>query len=133
MNKNKKFRPVVYRPQVQTQDDIQKGLRRAFQGARQSQQGGFGKPISMKQKPIARKREQPAQKPMFQQPSFKPYPQREQYRQQELERQQPEEMPYWSAEEWEEWAYDLYTNYPEVRDILPEWFIEAMESEEQQD
>ena len=36
-----------------------------------------------------------------------------------------EEQPYWSAEEWEAWALELFDNYPDYRKVLPEWFVEA--------
>ena len=35
--------------------------------------------------------------------------------------------PFWDGVGWEEWAYQIYDNYPEMRKYLPEWFITAME------
>ena len=40
--------------------------------------------------------------------------------------------PYWTAEQWEEWAYMLLTNFTEKltpTEILPEWFITAAKNE----
>jgi hypothetical protein len=42
-------------------------------------------------------------------------------------KEEPE--PYWTAEQWEEWAYQLYKNYPDTHEYLPDWFLEAMEEE----
>jgi len=39
------------------------------------------------------------------------------------------EEPYWTAEDWEEWAEDQYLNNPDAQ--LPEWFVEYMEEEEE--
>lgn len=37
-----------------------------------------------------------------------------------------EEENYWSANEWEEWAYQIYEEYPDMRKYLPEWFNNEM-------
>lgn len=46
------------------------------------------------------------------------------------EKQPQEEEPYWSAQQWEEWATGIYNNSPELREFLPAWIIEAMEPQE---
>lgn len=42
------------------------------------------------------------------------------------QKEEPEEQPYWSAQDWESWALELYENYPDTHKFLPEWFIEAV-------
>ena len=116
MEKNKKFKPVMYKPKVHTQEQMQAGLRRAFQGAKQSSKQVSFKPQQRKQIP---KSGQP-KFPMTQ--SWEPYRTTK-----EPEQEYEDEEPYWTAEQWEEWALDLYANYPEFREILPEWFVEAAE------
>lgn len=37
-----------------------------------------------------------------------------------------EEENYWSADKWEEWAYQIYEEYPDMRKYLPEWFNKEM-------
>lgn len=45
--------------------------------------------------------------------------------------------PYWSAEQWEEWAYKLYIDFGDKKmtpaDMLPEWFINAVEEDESEE
>lgn len=42
--------------------------------------------------------------------------------------------PYWSAEQWEEWAYELMTTYTDQsmlpKEMMPEWFVQAVEEGE---
>ena len=44
------------------------------------------------------------------------------------------EEPYWSAEQWEEWAYELMTTYTDQsmlpKEMMPEWFVQAVEEGE---
>lgn len=68
------------------------------------------------------KQQQKPLHPLKQQIPNQPQPQH-QYQEED------EEEPYWSAEEWEEWAIDIYENYPEVRQYLPTWFIEAYQEQ----
>ena len=42
-------------------------------------------------------------------------------------KQEEKEKPYWAAEQWEEWAMQIYDNYPDMREYLPKWFLEAVE------
>jgi len=42
-----------------------------------------------------------------------------------------EEKPYWTAKQWEEWAENEFINNEDAVNFLPEWFIEAMEEEEE--
>ena len=44
--------------------------------------------------------------------------------------EEEEEEYYWTIEQWEAWAEDQYLNNPDAQ--LPEWFIEAMEEEEEE-
>lgn len=45
--------------------------------------------------------------------------------QNQQEKEDVDEEPYWSAEEWEAWALEMFDNYPDYRKVLPEWFVEA--------
>lgn len=38
-----------------------------------------------------------------------------------------EQSPYWSALNWERWAYQLYHDIPESQKYLPKWFLQAVE------
>jgi hypothetical protein len=108
----KKFKPIAYRPKSQTTDDIDAGLKRAFSGAGQQEmrplsvEGRYQQKAGIPQSPWRPKLRQPVKEP------------------------EPEE-PYWSAEQWEEWALKLYETYEDVKEILPAWFIEAVEAEEE--
>lgn len=60
------------------------------------------------------------QKPILQKPIMQ--------QQKPIEKEeQTEEDHYWSADEWEEWAYQIYETYPEMKKYLPEWFNKEME------
>jgi len=93
-----------------TQEDINRGLREAFGGQRQPQ------------RPQYQQREEPRRMTPKQQklpkltfePPQPPEP-------------EPEDEPYWSPEQWEEWAYHMYTNYPELHRYLPQWFVEVLQ------
>lgn len=74
-----------------------------------------------------------SQKPSFQMKSpfqQRQQPIRQQPQQQPQQYQEEEEEPYWSAEEWEEWAIDVYENYPEMHQYLPTWFLEAYQEQQ---
>lgn len=107
------FKPMSVKPV--TQEDIDAGLKKMFKDAnRQKDQK-----ISLGDKPFGQKPFGPQQK---QQPklTFEPTP---------PEPEPKEDEPYWSAEEWERWAYDMYSKYPDTRQFLPSWFIEAVENQ----
>jgi len=116
----------TYRPKTMTQDDMEEGLRELFASQRQSNtpqkrpQQQRPKPLSQ---PIRRTEDYPSprrgkpQQSMYRQPE----PPVEEYE------EEYEEDPYWSGEEWEEWAIALYETYPKLRNYLPEWFLEAVE------
>ena len=124
----------VYKPKVTTQEDMQKGFSRAMSGVGKQPGIGIGpqqkidvRPLSQRQPPSQRQPEQypsprvgKPQVPDYwhpQPPAAAPAPEAE------------AEEPYWSAEEWESWAFQLYHHYSDTRQFLPEWFIEAVESE----
>lgn len=44
------------------------------------------------------------------------------------EEEQEEELQ-WSGEEWENWAFQIYENYPDMKQYLPDWFVEEVENE----
>lgn len=112
-----------------TQADIDAGLKEAFSGAKQQRQENvsFGQPSNKQSfKPFGQKpfgdnpfgsKQQHQQQPKltFQPPAPEPEPE--------------EDEPYWSGEDWEKWAYDMYTKYPDTKQFLPQWFIEAVESD----
>jgi len=35
----------------------------------------------------------------------------------------------WSIDDWENWAFQIYQEYPEMKKYLPDWFIEEVEKE----
>jgi len=87
-----------------TQKDINRGLEKAFKDKRKIKQRSST-------------------------PFMKPQPKR-QVPQLSIEIPEPEPEPepeaYWSPQDWEQWAYDIYSHYPEYRKILPDWFIKAL-------
>ena len=119
LNKNKKnkgYSPRMYKPGIVSQKDIDENMKKAFKGQSQGKGFGFGKPISLnKQENYPQPRfGRPMQTSLDDFSTKKPEP-------------EPEDEPYWSAEQWEEWALKIYEQYPEIREVLPSWFIEAVE------
>jgi len=112
------FKPPT-RPQ--TQADIDAGLKRAFSGARRQRQENVSFGQSFDKKPFGQNpfgsQQQRQQQPKlsFEVPQPEPEPE--------------EDEPYWSGEDWEKWAYDMYTKYPDTKQFLPQWFVEAVESD----
>jgi len=103
------YKPKMYKPKMYGQGDLQKGF-----DFKQRQQEPQRQP---EQYPNIRRT---PQKPLFQTrlPESEPEPEPE-----------SEDEPYWQSEDWEDWAYQIYLNYPEVRQFLPDWFIKALEEE----
>jgi len=117
----------LYKPKVMTQQDIDNSLKRALKGGREQQQGPKFNPPSMGQmyRPptMGQRQAQSYPKPRKGQPQQsmfgrQPEPQRP---------QEVEQEPYWSAQDWEAWALQLYQNFDEAKQFLPEWFIQAVE------
>jgi len=102
------FRPIT---KPTTEEDINAGLRRAFSDANKQRQEN----VSFGKKPQFNRPLEKKPKLTFEIPEPEPEPE--------------EEEPYWSAEQWERWAYDMYVQYPDTRKFLPKWFIEAVENE----
>jgi len=129
MDKKKKYENM-YKPKVMTQQDIDNSLKNAFSGQRRQQDkpkfnppqmGQMYRPPTMKAKQQFQPKEQyPEPRARQPQPSMYRPPQR-----QEPEPQQ--EQPYWSGQDWEQWALDLYNSFEDARQFLPQWFIEAIE------
>lgn len=94
------------RMRTMTQEDIDRGLEEVFKGQRKPEQR------------FAEVEERESIKRAGGSPrlSFEPEP----------EPEPEDEQPYWSGEEWEQWAYSMYKNYPETRKFLPDWFLEAL-------
>ena len=90
-----------------TQEDIDRGLKEMFSG----------------QKPVESTEYEPPKKDIKKpQLSFKPEPLV----------QQEEPQAFWSGEEWEQWAYAMYNQFPDMRRYLPEWFLKALQEALQQ-
>jgi len=108
MDKKKKFNFGTYKPKTMDKNSIDEGLKKAFSGARSSSEL---KPINISGQ---------QRKPMkgFEYGNASP-----------KKSEEKEEEPYWTAEQWEEWAYELYQNYPDTHEYLPDWFLEAVEEE----
>lgn len=122
----------LYKPKIMTQEDLQKGFSQSMQGMKH--QPGVGPQPKIDVKPISQQmipqRQEQYGNPRFgkqQVPNYWQQPQ-----QQQPPQKQEIDEPYWSAEEWESWAFQLYHHYPDTRRFLPEWFIEAIEAEQQQ-
>lgn len=101
--KKKKFSFGTYKPPILGKKEMDDGLKRALKGTGQTL-----KPLN-----ISGQQRKPEKSTFMQEP-----------------KEEKEDEPYWSAEQWEEWAYNLYKNYAETHEYLPDWFLEAMEDEE---
>ena len=98
---------ATYKPKTTTKQEMDDSLKELFQKSKQPEKMNFGqKPMDFSGK------KQP--KLTFEPP--KPV------------EPEPEDEPYWSAEEWEHWAYDMYSKYPDTKQFLPQWFVEAVEN-----
>lgn len=135
-----KKRTRVYKPEMMNTETMNAGLKKAFSGLK----GGQKMKPQEKQQP-----QQPQQQKMkTNQNIFNPKPLNVQQNrsgkvnipnywggeqqkfnfagQQQQQPEEPEEQPYWSAQDWETWALELYENYPDTHQFLPEWFVEAV-------
>lgn len=117
----------MYKPKIMTQEDMKHGLSNATEKIRQQRM------IPQQPVNIGQQREpQQYGNPRFGKPQIPNYwgaPQ-QQPQQQQPQQQQEDNEPYWTAEEWESWAYQLYHQYPDTQKFLPDWFIEAVQSEQ---
>ena len=120
--KKKGYNPGMYKPKLISQKDMQESMKGAMK-KRPEQQTFKSRPLFRQTEKYPQPREPPYYKPMQRQTTLEehrrepePKPERE-----------PEEEPYWSPEEWESWAMEIYKQYPEIRQFLPDWFIQAME------
>jgi len=122
----------VYKPKVLTQKELDEGLKDLFK----KQKDGGPQKFSLTPKPLreqTKKSPTSMHKPMYNPKPFslKPTPLRELTKPMEPEpKEEEEEQPYWSAHEWEQYFLDMYHQYPDVRQYLPEWFVDAIEEDE---
>lgn len=120
--KRKEFNQDVYKPKFLTTDEMHQSMKKAFSESQQKQ----------KAIPIFNQTQKYPQ-PKSGKPMFPKYQQKSlnAFRQQVSEPPQPEqpkeEEPYWSPEEWESWALAVYKEYPDLRNFLPEWFVQAVD------
>ena len=127
-------RKVVYKPKQVKEDDIEQGFNKLRndmvktrgQQVNRGQQVKIGKVEGQQQFNIPNiwQPKQVSQTPVANRPT----------RQTTLEESGMKvetDEPYWSAEQWEEWAYDLMTNYADQsmlpKEMMPDWFIQAVE------
>ena len=101
----------MYTPPSMDNESIDRGLKKAF-GT--NKKGADLKPMNLSGK------QRTPEKSMYQQKPLKLTPEKQ---------PEPEDEPYWSAEQWEQWAIQLYDNYPDTHEYLPDWFLQAMEDE----
>lgn len=101
----------TYKPKATTKEEMDASLKELFGQSKQRE----GQGMSFGQKPMGFSPAKQHPKLTFE-PEPIPEPEPE-----------PEDEPYWSPEEWERWAYDMYSKYPDTRQFLPQWFVEAVE------
>jgi len=116
----------LYKPKIMTQSDMKHGLSNATEKIRQQRM--------IPQQPVnIGQRQEPQEPQQYGSPRFGK-PQIPNYwgasQQQPPQQQYDDSEPYWTAEEWESWAYQLYHQYPETQKFLPEWFLEAVQAEQ---
>jgi len=139
----------VYKPKLYGNKEMEEGLRGLFSNTKQQQQQPIRQNTQVDaygmRQPQYQQPAQPVQQQhglnipnYFGQPQSLAPKQNQSYRQpvqqvqpqyQPPQPQQVEEEPYWSAEQWEDWAISMYENVEESRAFLPEWVIKAMEQQ----
>jgi len=92
-------------PQIRnmTQEDIDRGLEEMFKGQKKVETVERRENIKRAGAPRL---------------TFEPEP--------EPEPEPEEDEAYWNGGEWEQWAYEMYKNYPDSRKFLPDWFLQAL-------
>lgn len=108
------YKTPMYKPKMLTQEDLAKNMKESLASKKEKPWG----PQKVGSYPTLQRT---PQKSLFQTqlPIQEPEP--------EIEPEEDE--PYWKADEWEDWAYQIYLNYPEVRQFLPDWFMKALEEQ----
>ena len=110
-----------YKPKVMSQKDIDESLKSAFKSSTTQKKITLSTtPSNIYRPPTMKPQQEQYPSPRFGQP------QKSLYKQPEPQPKQEEE-PYWSAQEWETWALQLYQNFEDARQYLPDWFLEAVE------
>ena len=123
--KKKGYNPGAYKPKLITQKDMQDSLKKSMSYTKgQGQQAFKPRPLFQQQQreQYPNIRRQPEQPTTYRQTTLDEFTRKEPEPEPE-----PEEEPYWSSEEWEAWAMEIYKQYPEIRQFLPDWFIQAVE------
>jgi len=100
------YKPNIYKPKMFGKQDMDDGLKKAL-GEKQEL-----KPLNIS----GQQRKAEVKQVKFDIGSKK-------------EEKKAEPEAYWTTQQWEEWAYQLYKNYPDTHEYLPDWFLEAMEEE----
>jgi len=123
----------MYKPKQVGPDDINRGMNNLKQDMRSNRTMRQQKPLTQepKQQPLFH----PPNSPQFNVPNYWGQ-QEDSPRQTTLDefglKDENADEPYWTAEQWEEWAYDLLTTVTTEatpRDLLPEWFVTAVDEE----
>lgn len=108
----------VYKPKMYTEKDMLSGWKKQGKPTKQTKLDNFGLKMN---NPAGQKQGK------FNLPN--PFGQK-QKQQSQPKQQEEEEEPYWTAEQWEDWAISMYENVEESRQFLPDWVVKAIEENE---
>ena len=121
----------TYSPKPVTKEDINSGLKKMFTDTGKQQNKGFKFGGEQKNKGFTFGGEQKNKNFSFGGPQkFDKQPQLSFKPEIKHEPEPEEDEPYWSGEEWEQWAYQIFTKYPDTQQFLPEWFVKAINESE---
>jgi len=125
---------VCYKPKMHTMESMQENVKKAMKERKTISLRKTGEaPSYMRQNVWARKNQGSRFTPpvKFFKTPLRPTEPKEESKPIEQPKEEVEKKPYWDGVGWEEWAFQIYDNYPEMRKYLPEWFIEALEKNNQ--
>lgn len=129
----------MYKPKQVGQDDISRGMSNLKKDMKSNRTMRQQKPLT--QTPRKQNQQQPLfappNSPQFHVPNYWQGEEQQGTRQTTLDeyglKDENANEPYWSAEQWEEWAYDLMSSIDDKltpREMLPEWFVTAVDESE---